>query len=205
MARLAGVLMGPASSTGSPITFMMRPSVSSPTGTAMGRPVSVTSWPRTRPSEESMATVRTVFSPRCWATSSTRRWPWLVVSSAFRISGRCPSNCTSTTAPITWRILPTLLDAMACPYVLVLRLGVMPGLVPGIHRSACSGARGWLDPGHKARDDRCLQRLGAGDDLDQLLGDVGLALAVVLDGQLVDHVAGVAGGVVHGRHARALL
>ena len=26
------------------------------------------------------------------------------VSSAFRIAGRWPSNCTSTTAPITWRI-----------------------------------------------------------------------------------------------------
>ena len=55
MARLLGVLIGPASSTGSPMTFMMRPSVSSPTGTAIGRPVSVTSWPRTRPSVESMA------------------------------------------------------------------------------------------------------------------------------------------------------
>ena len=38
----------------------------------------VTSWPRTRPSVESMAMVRTVFSPRCWATSSTRRLPWFV-------------------------------------------------------------------------------------------------------------------------------
>ena len=41
---------GPASSTGSPTTLMMRPSVPSPTGTAIGWPVSVTSWPRTRPS-----------------------------------------------------------------------------------------------------------------------------------------------------------
>ena len=39
---------------------MMRPSVSSPTGTAIGSPVSVTSWPRTRPSVVSMAMVRTV-------------------------------------------------------------------------------------------------------------------------------------------------
>ena len=67
--------IGPASSTGSPMTLMMRPSVSSPTGTAIGWPVSVTSWPRTRPSVVSMATVRTEFSPRCCATSSTRRWP----------------------------------------------------------------------------------------------------------------------------------
>jgi hypothetical protein len=32
-------------------------------------PVSITGWPRTRPSVVSMAMVRTVFSPRCWATS----------------------------------------------------------------------------------------------------------------------------------------
>ena len=37
------------------------------------------------------------------------------------------------------------------------------------------------------------------------LGDRGLARAVVDDGQPVDHVAGVAGGVVHGAHPRALL
>ena len=43
------VLIGPASSTGSPMTFMMRPSVPSPTGTEIGAPVSVTSCPRTRP------------------------------------------------------------------------------------------------------------------------------------------------------------
>ena len=66
-------LIGPASSIGSPITFMMRPSVAGPTGTRMGPPVSITSWPRTRPSVVSMAMARTVFSPRCWATSNTRR------------------------------------------------------------------------------------------------------------------------------------
>ena len=39
----------------------------------MGAPVSDRLWPRTRPSVDSMAMVRTVFSPRCWATSRTRR------------------------------------------------------------------------------------------------------------------------------------
>ena len=48
------------------------------------------------------ATVRTVFSPRCWATSSTSRLPLLSVSSAVRIAGRSPSKATSTTAPMTW-------------------------------------------------------------------------------------------------------
>ncbi|SJM33806.1 hypothetical protein BQ8482_370026 [Mesorhizobium delmotii] len=32
--------------------------------------------------------------------------PTLDVSSAFRIAGRCSPNCTSTTAPMTWRTLP---------------------------------------------------------------------------------------------------
>src|SRR5262245_27888133 len=89
------------------MTLMMRPSVPSPTGTAMGWPVSETSCPRTRPSLVSMAMVRTVDSPRCWATSSTRRLPWFLVSSALRIAGRCSSNCTSTTAPMTWVMRPT--------------------------------------------------------------------------------------------------
>src|SRR5579872_4315831 len=58
MARFAAVVIGPASSTGSPMTFMMRPRHSSPTRTEIGAPVSRTSWPRTRPSETSMATLR---------------------------------------------------------------------------------------------------------------------------------------------------
>jgi len=46
-------------------------------------------------------------SPSCWATSSTRRLPWLVVSSALRIAGRCSPNLTSTTAPMIWVMCPT--------------------------------------------------------------------------------------------------
>ena len=42
------------------MTLMMRPSVPAPTGTVIGWPVSVTSWPRTRPSVVSIAMVRTV-------------------------------------------------------------------------------------------------------------------------------------------------
>jgi len=57
----------PASSTGSPITFMMRPSVPSPTGMAIGWPVSVTPA-----AHQALARIhrdgRTVDSPRCWAT-----------------------------------------------------------------------------------------------------------------------------------------
>src|SRR3546814_14669201 len=50
-----------------------------------------------------------------------------------------------------------------------------------------------------------LEGLGAGDDLDQLLGDGGLTRPVVGQRQLVDHLAGVAGRVVHRGHPRALL
>src|SRR6187401_257592 len=103
---------------------MMRPSNPGPTGTAIGSPVSVTSWPRTRPSDESIATVRTVDSPRCCATSSTRRLPPFLVSSAFRIAGRWSSNCTSTTAPMTCVIFPTALGvAMSSLVTELKRLG----------------------------------------------------------------------------------
>ena len=112
MTLVVSAAIGPASSIGSPMTFMMRPSVAGPTGTVMPAPVSTTSWPRVRPSVVSMAMARTVFSPRCWATSSTRRkgapvrWSVLVVSSAFRMAGRWPSNSTSTTAPMIWAMRP---------------------------------------------------------------------------------------------------
>ena len=60
------------SSTGSPMTFQMRPSVTSPTGTEIGCPVSWTSSPRARPSVESIATARRRSSPRCCCTSAIR-------------------------------------------------------------------------------------------------------------------------------------
>mmetsp|Transcript_25620 Transcript_25620/g.96468 ORF Transcript_25620/g.96468 Transcript_25620/m.96468 type:complete len:210 (-) Transcript_25620:275-904(-) len=63
--------IGPRSSWGSPTTFMMRPRVEAPTGTVMGAPVSITAAPRAKPSVGPMQMVRTVLSPRCWATSST--------------------------------------------------------------------------------------------------------------------------------------
>src|SRR5437870_3291241 len=162
------VTTGPRSSTGSPITLRIRPRVSGPTGIMIGPPVSTTSAPRTSPSVVSIAIVRTVFSPRCCATSRTRLRPALSTCSALRIDGNSPSKWTSTTAPMTWVIVPTILEAMI-------------------------------------RSSPILQRLGPGDDLDQLLGDDGLARAIVVHRQPVDHIAGVAGGVVHRGHARALL
>src|SRR5882757_2204144 len=180
---------GPASSTGSPMTLMMRPSVPSPTGTEIGWPVSATSWPRTRPSVESIAIVRTEFTPRCWATSRISRWSRFLVSSALRIAGRWPSNCTSTTAPMTWRTRPITLVA----------------IVPVSYFFAFLGRCWTVADARSNLHDFVLQRLGAGDDLDQFLGDIRLAQAIVAQVQLVDHLAGVARGAVHGAHARALL
>lgn len=57
------VVMGPLSSMGSPMTFMILPRVSGPTGIRMGVPESSTFWPLTSPSVPSIAMVRTVFSP----------------------------------------------------------------------------------------------------------------------------------------------
>jgi hypothetical protein len=65
-----------------------------------------TRWPRTSPSVPSMAMVRTMFSPRCCATSSTRRMLLSSTSSAVRIGGSPSSNRTSTTAPMTWHTCP---------------------------------------------------------------------------------------------------
>ena len=55
------------------------------------------------------------------------------------------------------------------------------------------------------RYDALSERLGAGDDLDQFPGDVRLPSPVVVLAQSLDHVAGVAGGVVHRGHPRAVL
>src|ERR1700704_5036739 len=187
MARRCLVLTGPASSTGSPTTLMMRPSVSSPTGTEMGSPVSVTSWPRTSPSVVSIEMVRTVDSPRCCATSSTRRLPPFCVSSAFRIAGRSPSNCTSTTAPMTW----------------VMR----PGWIAMMSSSRNSVFLSWrmIPKSLSTFRDHALERLGPGDDLDQFLGDHRLAGAVIGQRLLAYHLAGIARGIVHRAHAGALL
>src|SRR5437879_355829 len=161
------------------MTLMMRPSSPGPTGTAIGMPVSVTAWPRTRPSDTSIAMVRTVDSPRCWATSSTRRLPLLVVSSAFRIAGRWPSNCTSTTAPMTWVIFPVALAIL----VLVTLQIKFAALLEQRPRLECFSAR---------------------DDLDQFLGDHRLARAIVDQRLLADHVAGIARRVVHRAHLGAV-
>src|SRR5712692_3639141 len=114
--------MGPTSSTGSPVTFISRPSVSSPTGTVIGAPVSITSIPRTRPSVESIEMHRTMLSPRCCATSSTRlngrsSIDGLVTRSALRIDGSEPlENSTSMTLPKIWLIRPVDCSLIAASF-----------------------------------------------------------------------------------------
>src|ERR1700733_3185875 len=157
---------------------MMRPSVPAPTGTMIGLPVSLTSWPRTRPSVVSMAMVRTVDSPRCWATSITSRLPPFLVSIAFIIAGKYPSNCTSTTAPLTCVMRPVWLAGVAMKI---------------FSFEFCL-----------KRPLRLSDRLGAGDDFNQLLGDHRLTGSIVDQGLLANHVAGVAGGIVHCAHLCAV-
>src|SRR6476469_728072 len=109
--------------------------------------------------------VRTVDSPRCCATSRTRRLPAFLVSIAFRMAGRCPSNCTSTTAPMTCVMRPVWLAGVAME-ILSFEFCLKRPL-------------------------RLSHRLGAGDDFNQLLGDHRLTGSIVDQRLLADHVAGV--------------
>src|SRR4051794_7506250 len=189
------VMTGPRSSTGSPITLRVRPSVSGPTGIMIGLPVSTTSAPRTSPSVVSIATVRTVFSPRCCATSSTRVRAALSTCSADRIDGRSPSNRTSTTAPMIWVIVPTLLW--------VVLAAIPQSFSFSVIASAAKQSASRNDGPWNLRS-KTLERFGTGDDLDQLLRDDGLARAVIIHRQTIDHLAGIARRVVHRGHPRTL-
>ncbi len=92
----------------------MRPRHCSPTGTAIGSPVSSTGMPRVRPSVDDMATQRTTLSPMCMATSRVRSMP-LASSrslSALSMLGReSDRNSTSTVGPITCLTWPIFLPA----------------------------------------------------------------------------------------------
>ena len=70
MGYLIFVSIGPLSSIGSPITFIIRPNVSGPTGIVIGPPKSATGYPLINPSVESIAIVLTLLSPKCYATSN---------------------------------------------------------------------------------------------------------------------------------------
>ena len=91
---------------------MMRPSSPAPTGTEIGAPVSVTSWPRTRPSLVSMATVRTVDFAEM--LGDFEHQAVALVRGLQRVEDRRQMvvECTSTTAPMTWVMCPTVLAIM---------------------------------------------------------------------------------------------
>ena len=111
MGRPFSLLTCGSPSIASPVTLNKRPFIASPTGIAIGLPVSVTLVPRTNPSVPSIAIVLTLSSPRCCCTSNTSLSPLSRVSSrAFKISGSLESvsNCTSTTAPMMDFTLPVL-------------------------------------------------------------------------------------------------
>ena len=69
--RLAAVDRRPCRRSALPRTSKTRPSVTSPTGTEIGPPVSRTAVPRARPSVVVIATERTQLLPRCCWTSQT--------------------------------------------------------------------------------------------------------------------------------------
>ena len=127
-----------------------------------------------------MAMVRTMFSPRCCATSSTRRRPSLL---GFQ--------CVQNRRQVAFELhvddrahdLGDLADQVLCHGSLLLTC-----LQPGF---ACPGAR------------RYIASLADMISISSR-GDRGLTGAVVDQGQVVDHLAGIARRIVHRGHARAL-
>src|SRR5688572_10295366 len=104
---------GPLPSIVSPSTLKMRPRPCSPTGTAMGRPVSSASMPRIRPSVDDMATQRTTLSPMWSAASMVTLMPRAGSSMriALRMEGSLSDgNCTSTAGPRTCTIVPFVME-----------------------------------------------------------------------------------------------
>src|SRR5262245_20613371 len=162
-------------SSACPRRLKMRPLVISPTGTVIGAPVSTTSIPRRQPSVVDMATQRATSLPRCWETSSTT-----LISrsgsesvSAVLMGGSLPAaKRTSTTGPKIWATVPVLVPSATELLTLVVLMGVRGRL--------------WL-----------AQDLGAADDVEQLLRDALLALAVVLLAEDALHLGGRVGRVLH--------
>src|SRR4051794_17118036 len=162
----------------SPSMLNTWPLVTSPTGTVMVSPVSVTWAPRTRPSVGCREMARTMPSPMCRATSRERARVSPRISSSHSsllyMSGiESTGNSTSTIGPITRAIRPTL----RAPVVVVssaVAVMVSTSLVPSL---ACGVGVG--------------ERVHATDDLADLLGDTGLARLVGHPGVLLDELLGI--------------
>src|SRR5215475_11818850 len=87
----------------------------------------------------------------------------------------------------------------------------MAGSLPGSNSTSTTGPMTWtilpwlMRRSSWLRFDGLAKRFRSTDDIQELLRDPLLAGLVVLDGQEVDHVAGVLGRGFHGRHAGAVL
>ena len=108
---LEGLALGSRFST-SPVVLNTLPSVTSPTGTVMGPPVSCTAAPRTRPSVGCSEMARTMLSPMCWATSMLMFFfspesSTSVLSRLYCSGMASTGNSTSTTGPVMRAIRPT--------------------------------------------------------------------------------------------------
>src|SRR3989304_4279495 len=85
------------------------------------------------------------------------------------------------------------------------------GSWPGSNRTSTTGPITWtmfplfMIPSPPSGSWLSLERLGAADDLHQLLGDRGLAGAVHLQREPGDHIHGVVGRRIHRRHPGAVL
>src|SRR6478735_2886349 len=158
----------PGSSMHLPSALKTWPLTTSPTGTEIGAPVSVTGAPRTSPSVGCIEMLRTMSSPRCSATSrvSTCASPAPVTStcSALNKGGTPPrGNSMSTTGPITRTTRPWVGGAS----VVVISVLFVAG-----------GG----------------ESVGAADDLGEFLGDLRLPGLVGLPAEVADDVVGVVGG-----------
>src|SRR4051812_38479986 len=140
-----------------------------------------------------MEIVRTTLSPRCWATSRVSVLPRSArVTSTFRALNRSGiasrGNSTSTTGPVTRTTRP-----LAAPVgevdgrssVTVMCAALLPcGCLAYVWGRSVVGA---------GRH----ERVGAADDLADLLGDLGLAGLVGLPREVLRELFGVVGGRLH--------
>src|SRR5664279_3737291 len=190
-----------AISSGSPRVLNTWPRVTSPTGTVMGEPVSVTSEPRTSPSVGCSAMARTMSSPMCCATSrvsflDSSPSSMSTVSALNRAGIALRPNSTSTTGPMTRTTRPEVTPASLSPVSLsntvVIRAPSsssgkrLSGRAAGTPGDACS----LVAPCRS-------ERVGAADDLADFLGDFCLPGLVGQPGVGVDQFLGVVAGRLH--------
>ncbi len=159
----------------SPSTLKIRPSVARPTGTEIGAPVSITSTPRASPSVVSIATARTRSSPRCCCTSQTRYSSWAAaMSSSSSARGGLGALDEDRVVDLRQLVVEHRLDHDALdlldPPDVALALGAL-GVFFGRY-------------GHAGVS--LSEAFRAGHDFHDLLGDLGLAGSVHLQGVVVD-------------------